>query len=468
MKKFMDEDFLLNTDTAKKLYHEYAAKMPIIDYHCHINPKEIAEDKHFNNITEVWLSGDHYKWRFMRTCGAEEKFVTGDATDYEKFEKWAECLTKAIGNPLMHWSHLELQRYFKCDKVLNRNTAKEIYELCNKELTKPETSARKLIMDSNVKVICTTDDPIDSLEYHKMIADDENFSVMVLPSFRPDRCINIESDDFAEYVCELSNVSGVKINNLDDLKQALVKRLDFFCEMGCRVTDHGLPYVMYVPASENEVAEIFEKGLRGQAVTEDEALQYKTAVLLFLHEEYSKRNLVSQLHFGVRRNGNTKMFNSIGRDTGYDCIGGQVNIDELTDFLNALAFKDALPKTIIYSLNPNDNAAIGTIIGSFQDGGFAGKIQHGAAWWFNDHKPGMTEQMWSLASLSNLSGFVGMLTDSRSFLSYTRHEYFRRILCSMIGDMVENGEFPNDEAILKEIVEDICFNNANKYFGFNV
>lgn len=467
-KEFISDDFLLHSETGKHLYHEYAAKMPIIDYHCHLDPKEIAEDKMFKNMTEVWLSADHYKWRFMRTCGITEDYITGDKDDYEKFEAFAKSLSKAIGNPLMHWSHLELKRYFMCDKVLNLKTAKEIYEECGEKLCKPEMSAKNLIKNSNVKVICTTDDPIDSLEYHKIIRDDKSFGVKVLPSFRPDKSLYIEKDDFAEYMEKLSAAAGVTINTFDDLKKALVKRIDFFVEMGCRVTDHGLSYVNHNLCSDEEASSIFENRMKGLEISLEDELKYKTNVMIFLHKEYKKRNLVSQIHFGCKRNANKKMHDMVGVDTGYDCIGSQVDIDEMTDFLSTLELNDALPKLIIYSLNPNDNQAIDTIIGSFQDGSVAGKIQHGSAWWFNDNKGGMEDHIKSLATLSNLASFVGMLTDSRSFLSYTRHEYFRRILCNLIGTLVDNGEFPNDEEILKEIVEDICFNNANKYFEFDV
>lgn len=468
MKHFIDDEFLLSNDTAAMLYRTTAKRMPIIDYHCHIDAKEIAEDIHFENITKLWLGGDHYKWRFMRTCGVDEHFITGDASDEEKFVKWAECLTKAIGNPLMHWSHLELKRYFHFDGVLNKYTAKEVYDHCNKILNEPDMSARKIIENSNVKVICTTDDPIDDLRYHKQIRDDESFNVKVLPTFRPDMCVNIEGDEFVEYIGKLSNVVGYEIKSFDSLKKALRERIDFFKEVGCKVSDHGPNYVVYVPASDEEVNDIFLKKMAGEELSELEICKYITAVMIYLHEQYSEVSFVSQLHFGCKRNANRKMLESIGKNTGYDCIGSSVSIDNMTDFLDALAYKNKLPKTIIYSLNPHDNEAIDTIIGSFQDSSAVGKIQHGSAWWFNDNKIGMEAQMKSLMTLSNLSGFVGMLTDSRSFLSYTRHEYFRRILCNIIGEMVENGEFPNDIPVLKEIVEDISFNNANRYFGFDV
>lgn len=466
MKQFMDEDFLLNNDVAKKLYHEYAEKLPIIDYHCHIDPKEIAENKKFENMTQLWLGGDHYKWRFMRFCGVDEYYITGDASDTEKFEKWSRCLTKAIGNPLMHWSHLELKRYFDYDGILNRNTWREVYDLCNEKLESDTMSARNIIKSSNVKVICTTDDPIDNLSYHKAIAEDNDFDVKVLPSFRPDLCVNIEGDGFAEYIKKLSDVAGFTIEDVEGLKKALTSRIDYFDEVGCKVADHGPNYVCYADADEDMVDIILKKKLSGDKLTEEEIVEYISYMMVFLHKEYYKRGWVSQLHFGCRRNANQKHFDNIGANTGFDCIGSSVDINELTCFLDALDKQNFLPKTIIYSLNPNDNEAIDTIIGSFQDGTAVGKIQHGSAWWFNDNKSGMEEHIKSMMMLTNFSGFVGMLTDSRSFLSYTRHEYFRRIMCNIVGELVENGEFPEDYEILGEIVQDISYYNAKRYFGF--
>ena len=466
MKAFMDQDFLLTTETAKHLYHTYAEKMPILDYHCHINPEEIATDRKFENITQVWLGADHYKWRFMRSCGVEEYYITGDAPDKEKFLKWAEVLGKAIGNPLYHWSHLELQRYFDYHKPLNKKNAEEVWELCNKKLAEPSMSARNLIKQSGVTLICTTDDPIDSLKWHAQIAADESFDVKVLPAWRPDKAMNTEKPDYLSYLNSLSEVSGVQIDSFASLKKALSVRMDFFASMGCNVSDHGLAYVMYAPATEEEVENIFQKRLKGNALTQNEELQFKTAFLLYCAKEYNRRNWVLQLHYGCKRDNNQYMYRKIGPDTGFDCISNYTPADQLADFLNALAETNELPKTILYSLNPNDNQAIGTILGCFQDSSAVAKIQQGSAWWFNDNKIGMQEQMLSLASLGNLSGFVGMLTDSRSFLSYTRHEYFRRILCELIGNLVENGEFTNDEEILAEIVKDISYQNAVRYFNF--
>lgn len=468
MKQFMDENFLLQTETAQKLYHDYAETTPILDYHCHINPQEIYEDRQFENITQVWLGGDHYKWRFMRSSGVDEKYITGDASDKEKFLKWAEVLGKAIGNPLFHWSHLELKKYFGYNGVLNKNTAEEVWELCNKRLAEPDMTVRNIIKQSNVTLICTTDDPVDSLEWHKKIAEDDSFDVQVLPAWRPDKAMNIEKVTFLDYLAQLAEVSGVSIATFADLKKALLNRMDFFASMGCSVSDHALEYVMYAPASEEEIEAIFAKRLAGGDVTREEELKFKTAFMIFVGNEYARRNWVMQLHYGCKRDNNTPMFDRLGPDTGYDCINNYAPSSQMADYLNALNQNGNLPKTIIYSLNPNDNQAIGTILGCFQDSTAVAKIQQGSAWWFNDHKVGMQDQMISLANLGNLSGFVGMLTDSRSFLSYTRHDYFRRILCNLVGTWVEDGEFPADYETLKEIVTGICYNNAVKYFGFNL
>ena len=467
MKNFMDKDFLLSNETAKTLYHEAAASMPIIDYHCHINPQEIAENRSFKNITEVWLGGDHYKWRAMRSNGVEEKYITGDASDREKFQKWAETLPKAIGNPLYHWTHLELRKYFGYEGVLNGDTAEEVWNLCNEKLQSGSMNVRDIIAASDVKLICTTDDPVDSLEYHKQIAADSTCKVKVLPAWRPDKAVNIEKDTFVSYIRHLAEVSEIAITNLESLFVALNVRLDFFHKMGCRASDHGLDYVVYNSASYDEVDAILKKALAGEKVTYDEMEKYKTALLLFLGEAYEKRGWVMQLHYGAIRDNNKAMFAKLGPDTGFDCINTRNCAEGTAAFLNALQIQNKLPKTIIYSLNPNDNASIGTILGCFQGSEVAGKIQQGSAWWFNDTKQGMIDQMTSLANLSVLGNFVGMLTDSRSFLSYTRHDYFRRILCNLIGTWVENGEYPADIKVLKEMVQDISFNNTNKYFGFN-
>ena len=467
MKSFMDEEFLLSTETAKKLYHEYAEKMPILDYHCHIDPKEIYEDRKFDNITQVWLGGDHYKWRQMRSNGVEEKYITGDASDREKFQKWAETLEMAIGNPLYHWSHLELKRYFGYDGFLSGDTAEEVWNLCNEKL-QAGMSARKLIEMSNVTLVCTTDDPADTLEWHKKIAADPTFTVQVLPAWRPDKAMNLEKPDYTAYLEKLGAAAGMEIKSFADLVEALKKRMDYFASVGCTVSDHGLEYVMYAPVSEETVEQIFAKRLAGEKITKDEEHQFKTAFMVAMGKEYHKKNWVMQLHFGVKRDNNQKIFRELGADAGIDCISNYNPADQMADYLNALADTDELPKTILYSLNPIDNAAIGTIIGCFQDSSCIGKIQQGSGWWFNDNKTGMIEQMTSLANLGLLGNFIGMLTDSRSFLSYTRHEYFRRIMCNLIGGWVENGEYPADYKTLEKIVKGISYNNAVRYFGFNL
>lgn len=463
----MDEEFLLSTETAKKLYHEYAEKMPILDYHCHIDPKEIYEDRKFDNITQVWLGGDHYKWRQMRSNGVEEKYITGDASDREKFQKWAETLEMAIGNPLYHWSHLELKRYFGYDGFLSGDTAEEVWNLCNEKL-QAGMSARKLIEMSNVTLVCTTDDPADTLEWHKKIAADPTFTVQVLPAWRPDKAMNLEKPDYTAYLKKLGEAASMEIKTFADLMEALKKRMDYFASVGCTVSDHGLEYVMYAPVSEETVEQIFAKRLTGEKITKDEEHQFKTAFMVAMGKEYHKKNWVMQLHFGVKRDNNQKIFRELGADAGIDCISNYNPADQMADYLNALADTDELPKTILYSLNPIDNAAIGTIIGCFQDSSCIGKIQQGSGWWFNDNKTGMIEQMTSLANLGLLGNFIGMLTDSRSFLSYTRHEYFRRIMCNLIGGWVENGEYPADYKTLEKIVKGISYNNAVRYFDFNL
>ncbi len=460
----INDNFLLKTETAKKLYN-VAKDMPIIDYHCHINPKEIAENRKFDNITQVWLGGDHYKWRLMRSNGVPENEITGNADDFTKFLRFAEMLPKAIGNPMYHWCHLELKRYFGFDGILNGDTAKEVYDLCNRKLQNDDMTVRSIIEKSNVKMIGTTDDPIDDLKWHKVLKEDKTFKTAVCPTFRPDKAVNIDKAGFADYIKKLSEVSGIKIQDADDVKEALAKRLDYFCENGCRATDHGLDYVVYEPTTGFAVNDIFKKVMNGEHITQLEADQYKTELMLFLGEKIAEKGIVMQLHYGAQRNTNDIMFNKLGADTGFDCISVKNCGEALTGFLNALNKKNKLPKTIIYSLNPNDNELIDTVLGCFQGTEAQGKIQHGSAWWFSDTKSGMENQLKSLANLSLLGNFVGMLTDSRSFLSYTRHEYFRRILCNLIGEWVENGEYPNDTKTLETIVKDICYNNAERYFG---
>ena len=467
MKQFLDKDFLLSTEMAQKLYHDYAETMPILDYHCHINPQEICEDRIFHNLTQLWLEGDHYKWRLMRANGVDERYITGDAGDYEKFEAWAGAVEQAVGNPLYHWSHLELRRYFGYEGYLNGDTAEEVWNLCNAKLQEDSMTVRNLIRQSNVTLICTTDDPVDTLEYHKKLAEDTSFEVQVLPAWRPDKAMNVEKPTYAAYIKQLSEVSGVEIKDFASLKEALKNRMEFFNSMKCCVSDHALEYVMYAPASDAEVDAIIAKGLKGEAVSREEELKYKTAFMLFVAREYNRMGWIMQLHYGCKRDNNAYMFEQLGPDTGFDCINNYAPSAQMADFLNALSATNEIPKTIIYSLNPNDNASIGTILGCFQEK-FPGKIQQGSAWWFNDHKTGMTEQMTSLGNLGCLGNFIGMLTDSRSFLSYTRHEYFRRIMCELIGGWVDNGEYPADMKSLETIVKGICYNNAVNYFGFDL
>ncbi len=465
MSSFLSHNFLLTTQTAQALYHEYAAKMPIIDYHCHVSPKEMFEDKHFDNITQVWLGGDHYKWRLMRSNGVEEYYITGGAPDREKFQKFAEMLPKAIGNPMYHWCHLELKKYFGYEGILNGETAEEVWNLTAKKLQEEGMGVRGLIAQSNVVFIGTTDDPIDSLEYHRLLAQDPSMKTTVAPSFRPDKAMNIDKAGWKEYIAALSKAANQKIETIDDLEKALADRIAFFDAHGCRSSDHGLDHTLYAPATRDELNAIMQKGFAGEAVTALEADQLKTAVLLFVAKEYAKLGWVMQLHYNCLRNNNTVMFEKLGPDTGFDSIGPYNGSEGLCRFLDALYKENALPRTVLYSLDPKDNEFIGTVLGCFQGPEAAGKIQHGSAWWFNDHKQGMRDQMISLANLGLLGNFIGMLTDSRSFLSYTRHEYFRRILCGLIGEWVEGGEYPADMDTLGKMVENICYFNAKNYFG---
>ncbi|MBR2479470.1 MAG: glucuronate isomerase [Clostridia bacterium] len=465
MAQFLKDDFLLNTEVAKELYFGHAKDRPIVDYHCHVNPKEIYEDKRFENITELWLSGDHYKWRLMRSNGVDEYYITGDADPYEKFVRFAELMPKAIGNPMYHWCHLELKNYFGYTGVLNGETAKEVYQLCKEKLKDEGMSVRGIIKQSNVAFIGTTDDPVDSLEYHKLLAADESFKTVVAPSFRPDKALNVDKAGWKEYIETLSKASGVDIKDLEGLKKALSLRIEYFAQHGCCASDHGLDRMVYAEANEEHINAVIAKGLAGEVVSSVEAEAMKTELLIHCAAEYTKRGWVMQLHYNCMRNPNSQMFAKLGADTGFDCIGPDNGSRKLASLLDKMNREGSLPKTIIYSLDPADNAFIDTLIGAFQGSEIAGKIQHGSAWWFNDNKQGMRDQLVSLANLSLLGNFVGMLTDSRSFLSYTRHEYFRRILCRLIGEWVENGEYPDDQASLATLVEDICYNNAKKYFG---
>jgi len=464
MKAFMDQDFLLTTESAKHLYHTYAENMPIIDYHCHLSPQEIYEDRQFDTITQVWLGGDHYKWRILRAHGVEEKYITGNASDREKFQKWAETISMAIGNPLYHWTHLELRKFFGYQGVLNGDTAEEVWNLCNEKLK--TMTARKMIEMSEVTHLCTTDDPVDDLHWHKLIKEDQSFRVKVLPAWRPDKAMMINKPDYLTYLAKLSEVSGITIQSFTELKEALHKRLDYFADNGCIVSDHGMDYVMYEPASDEEIETIFSKRCEGMQLSVIEERKFRTAFLLAMGREYAERNWVMQLHYGVIRDNNTRIFTLLGPDAGIDSIGNSAPVNELALFLDALDRDDHLPKTILYSLNPQDNTAIETIMACFQEGPVVSKLQHGSAWWFNDHKKGMIDQMTSLANEGMLCDFVGMLTDSRSFLSYARHDYFRRILCDLIGSWVENGEYPDDEKALEKIIKGICYCNAKRYFGF--
>ena len=462
MDKFITNDYLLSTNTAKELY-SYAEKMPIIDYHCHLSPKEIYEDKKFNNITELWLGGDHYKWRLMRAAGIEEKYITGEASDKENFLAWAKAISLAIGNPLYEWSHIELKNYFGFEGVLDEESAEEVWDLANEKLK--DLSAQKLICNSNVEVVCTTDDPVDTLEYHTQMAN-QDLGFKVYPAWRPDKAMNIEKSDWKEYINKLAEVSEVTINNYEDLLKALKNRLNFFKSVGCSIADHGLSHVPFAIYNKEEIEDIFNKRINDKELTNEEVEKFKTSLLKDLSVYYYDLDFVSQLHYGVKRDNNSKLFKKLGNDVGGDNIGDIASVNKLADFLDLLNKEDKLPKTIIYSLNPNDNTAITTVIASFQEGPTKAKIQHGSAWWFNDNYDGMWDQMHNLATQGYLAGFVGMLTDSRSFISYARHEYFRRVLCELIGDYVEKGRYPKDMKKLKKIIEDISYNNTKEYFGF--
>lgn len=476
MKAFMDKDFLLETDTAKHLYHDYAAKMPLVDYHCHISPKEIYEDRRFDNLVQVWLGGenpdgtyfgDHYKWRLMRSNGVDEDYVTGKKPDFERFMKFAETLEMAIGNPMYHWCNLELHQFFGVTEPLTLESAPRIWEHCNKMLQEdPDMTARGLIRKSNVAFIGTTDDPIDTLEWHEKIAADPTIDVVVGPSFRPDKAINIHKEGWKEYMQKLAaSVGKESLPTMQDVLDALVERLEFFKAHGCKASDHGLDYVPFVNYTVEQADAVYQKALRGEALTTEEIDGYQTVILLCLGKAYHRLDIAMQLHYSCLRNNNERIFRIMGPDTGVDSIAQNTCGGAIAQFLSALDLEGKCPKTILYSLNPADNAQLGTLIGCFQGTEVPGKIQHGSAWWFNDTKHGMEDQMRTLASLGLLGNFIGMLTDSRSFLSYARHDYFRRIMCNMIGNWVENGEYPNHEASLKKIVEGISFNNAKRYFG---
>ena len=468
MTTFMSRDFLLKSETAKKLYHSYAAKMPIIDYHCHINPQEIYEDKKYSSITEVWLGGDHYKWRAMRSYGIPEQYITGNASLKDKFQKWAETIPNLIGNPLYHWTHLELQRYFDIQEPLNAENASVIYDKCNTILASDDMSVRGIIRKSGVKLICTTDDPIDDLHWHELLSKAATSPAIILPAFRPDKAMRADKAIFPSYVRQLEAVVGNCINSIEDMRKALIDRISFFSNHGCLVSDHALDYCYCVEADDKTLTDILLRAKHGKHITWEEEMAYHTALLITVCREYAERNWVMQLHFSCLRDNSKKMFDRLGPDTGFDCINDQSNSIGLSALLNKLESENALGKTILYSLNPSDNTTIGSIIGAFQTNSeIPGKIQQGSAWWFNDHKFGMEAQMTSLMSQGVMGTFNGMLTDSRSFLSYTRHEYFRRILCNLFGTLVEDGEYPSDMKTLGQMVENISYNNTLHYFGFD-
>ncbi len=471
----MDKDFLLETETAKHLFHDYAEQMPLVDYHCHIPPREIYENRRFENLTQVWLGGenpdgsyfgDHYKWRVMRSNGVSEDYVTGHAPAKERLRKFAESLELAIGNPMYHWCNLELRKFFGYEGYLSAATVDEVWERTEEMLQNdPRLTVRGMIEQSNVAFIGTTDDPIDSLEWHEKIAADPAIQFKVCPSFRPDKAINIHKEGFAEYIARLAKSVGKEsLDTVEDVCAALTERLEFFKSLGCRASDHGLDYIPFRPADRAAVEAAYQKAMNGEAVTVEEAEAYQTAILLHLGREYHRLGIAMQLHYSCLRNANERMYKKLGPDTGFDMISQNTCGASIASLLSALDLDGRCPKTILYSLNPADNEQLGTMLGCFQSTEVPGKIQHGSAWWFNDTKSGMEDQMRSLANLGLLGNFVGMLTDSRSFLSYARHDYFRRILCNLIGKWVENGEYPNDEAALKRIVEGVCYNNAARYF----
>ncbi len=451
---FINDDFMLKTKTAKKLYNDFAKDMPIIDYHCHLVPKMIAENKNFKNAYELFLGGDHYKWRQIRTNGTDENLITGDGDDYDKFMEFAKAMPYLIGNPLYHWTHLELKRYFGIDETLSEKTCKKIWDKVNECLKKDEFKPQSLIKNSNVKVVCTTDDPMDSLEYHKQLKD---FEVKILPTFRPDKAVEIGKDTFMPYIKEI----GVK--TYEQFLCWITSRIEYFHENGCRISDHALEYV---PFAVGNAERVFNKKMNDEPLTTGEINVFKTAVIKHCAAEYTRLGWAMQLHIGALRNNNSKMYEKLGADTGYDSINDLCIAEDLGKFMDCLERDNVLPKTILYTLNPKDNYVLGTMLGCFQNGPVKGKIQFGSGWWFNDQRDGMVSQMKSLANLGMLSRFVGMLTDSRSFVSYTRHEYFRRIFCNLIGEWVENGEYPKDWETLGEIVRGVCYNNANEYFAF--
>ena len=467
MKTFMDKDFLLYNETAKILFHDYACKCPIFDYHCHLNTQEISENKKFNNLTEIWLYGDHYKWRMMRANGVEEKFITGDASDYDKFMAWVKTLSNLIGNPLYHWSHLELQRYFDIYEIINEDNADLIWKKANEKLE--SMTVKDILKKFRVHTIGTTDDPIDNLEYHKLINEGKSkigkIDIKVVPSFRPDKAINIEMSDFSDYIKKLEDASKINIINIKSLVEALYNRIDYFKTLGCVSSDCSLSVVPFNLDDEKNIDSIFKKAMNKESLSIEEIEKYKTYILIKLIKKYRESNLVMQIHISAMRNNNEVMFKKLGADTGYDSVGDSNIIEKLSLLLKTANNDGGLPRIIFYSLNNKDYYPLSTLMGCFQEEGIKGKMQLGSAWWFLDNKDGMEEQIKVLANTGSLALFVGMLTDSRSFLSYSRHEYFRRILCNIIGEWAEKGEVPNDIKYLGNIVENICFNNSNIYFN---
>ena len=466
MKNFMDKDFLLDTPTAKKLFHDFAEKMPICDYHCHLSPKEIYENQQPSDISQLWLSGDHYKWRAMRSCGVDEKYCTGDASPEEKFVKFGETLQYCVGNPLYHWAHIELQRYFGIDTPLNAKTASEIYAKANEAIAKGDFRPQSLITRSNVKVVCTTDDTIDDLKYHKLLKEQSDFDCKVLPSFRPDKALNIHLKGFNDYIKSRGAAAGVEIKFYKDVITALLNRADYFNSVGCKVSDQAFDYVPFKLASDDEIETVFQKAMNGETVTQAQGDIYRTPVLLARGEKYHQLGWAMEVHIGAMRNNSTRLFNKLGPDVGFDSVGDCEIAENLSRFMDALDVKGVLPKTILFNLNDKDNTVLATMLGNFQGTEADSKIQFGPAWWFLDTMDGMTNQMKALGNLGVLGKFVGMETDSRSFTSYGRHEYFRRIMCRLIGGWIEDGWYAYDEDIVKEIIEGICYNNAIKYFEF--
>ncbi|WP_419214074.1 glucuronate isomerase [Maribacter sp. X9] len=462
---FINEDFLLENKFSQRLYHEFASRMPIIDYHCHLPPNEIANDRSFENLTKIWINGDHYKYRAMRTFGVDEKFITGNASDKEKFQQWAKTVPYTLRNPLYHWTHLELKRYFDIDVLLNPDSANDIYEEATAKLQTSGFSCQSLIKNMNVEVVCTTEDPIDSLDNHVKIAKSD-FDVKVSTAFRPDKAILISSETYLDYTSKLSEVSGVNIDSYKSLCDALSLRLDYFDKNGCKLSDHGLSYVPYRTFTDAEIDVIFQKRRAKKQLNLEEDEKFQTSLLLFLCEQYHSRNWVQQFHLGALRNNNARMTRLLGPDTGWDSIGDYPQASTLSSFLNALDAKDKLTKTVLYNLNPADNEVLATMIGNYNDGKIKGKMQFGSGWWFLDQKDGMTKQLNALSNMGLISCFIGMLTDSRSFLSYPRHEYFRRILCNLFGQEMQKGELPQDFDLVGKIIEDICYNNAKEYFNF--